>query len=420
MSVLEKSVRCKCGRNLTYPKETTDTAVVCRCGRLHFRQSSISSTEQPDIGEFTQSVAKQTFRYLKRGVFPPSGIEYLTVGRMKELSLVSNALEDIANGEGGYLFLEGLYGSGKSHMLKAIESVALKTNFAVARVHFDGYTHAFNHPPRYLHCLFESLIAPKYSQIGLSELVAYWLTVSERDKLLKWARNSDPWELGWQIRGLAGEWYGNYDHRTYYKSKIDCRDIQHKNGNHHLLCDKLRTRQKLCQAVDISGIVLLFDEVESIATLLANIICRLLSYEILDELTTTKRLPYCYFVFAVTPDLSKKIHDDDWQYQYYKQQYPNGCRFASKWMNDHFTRLEIKKISKIDNIQLCLRLRKLHEFAYSWSATERISDSFIESFIDEADRHSLLQRDIIKSFVNILEICQQNPSCHPDKELGLY
>ena len=89
------------------------------------------------------------------------------------------------------------------------------------------------------------------------------------------------------------------------------------------------------------------------------------------------------------------------------------------WVENKPNLLQITKISTADNKDLCHRIMGLHEYAYSWSANGRISSAFIESYIDEAERHSLLERDIVRSFVNILDICQQHLSCNPSQELSL-
>ena len=78
--------------------------------------------------------ARQAFRYLKRGAFPPRGIHHFTVGRNQEFALLRKALDGIAVSGSSHLFLEANYGHGKSHMLKATEALALDCGFAVSWV----------------------------------------------------------------------------------------------------------------------------------------------------------------------------------------------------------------------------------------------------------------------------------------------
>jgi hypothetical protein len=176
-----------------------------------------------------------------------------------------------------------------------------------------------------------------------------------------------------------------------------------------------------CRAIGLNGLVVLFDEVESIVTLLPNILSRLRSYEILNKLTNHREFPYCCFFFAISPDFNHRIEtwDYKYEYRYYKDYRPEGCRFMDSWVKNGHSLIQVPKINKAQNRELCSKLRGLHENAYSWLAGERISPDFIESYIDETEKHSSLQRDIVRSFVNILDICQQHPSCNPVKELAL-
>jgi len=65
------------------------------------------------------------------------------------------------------------------------------------------------------------------------------------------------------------------------------------------------------------------------------------------------------------------------------------------------------------------KLIGLHEYAYSWKSTSRLPNDFAESFLDEAEKNSLQQRDIVRSFVNLLDTCQLHPLCNPASELSL-
>ena len=309
-------------------------------------------------------------------------------------------------------------------MMKAIESIALEQGFAVIQVTNDGYDRAFNHPTRYIHHLYESLSVPGLPTRGLGNVVSHLLRGPQRNSLLHWANiPSVRWGIGYNIRQMAN--ISDSADSFYYKYLINSRDIQRRSGTYyyHLLYERLKTLAALCRAIGLNGLVALFDEVESIATLLGNIRSRLRAYEILGELTDSCAFPYCCFCFAVTPDFGDKIKNGDYQYDYYMKYYNDlycdGCKFMEAWVENKPDLLQIQKISAADNRDLCHKLWRLHEYAYSWSANDRISSAFIESYIEEAERHALLERKLVRSFVNILDICQQHPPCNPIQELSL-
>lgn len=369
------------------------------------------------------SQAKQAFRHLKRGVVPPRRINYFTVGFDKEISSIDAALKDVTNGIGRYLFIEGKLGGGKSHLLKIAELMAIRANFAVTRVVFDGDIHAFNYPQRYLYNMFENLSVPKLIDKGLSTLISHWLSTDKRDDLLNWAKNSAPQDIGNAIRFFAmpkmqaSPYYETQSEN--YRKCIDCRDIQFQSNARYLLKERLSSRAQLCRIVGLNGLVVLFDEVESIAVLLTNIRSRLISYGILEELNRSNQFSNCFFLFAVTPDFNKRIHDDKYCYEYYQYKYLEGCKFTKKWIEDSCDKISLEMVPKEDNIHFCMKSRELHEYAYSWKSKIQVPNSFIKDFVHIAYDRNLTQREIVTTFVEILEICQQNPSCHAIQLLSL-
>lgn len=373
--------------------------------------------------QFTQSQAREALHYLKRGVCPHRDINFFTVGLNKESDLINDILRSIRSGAiiGENYFLEAPYGYGKSHLLKVVESLAIRQKFAVTQVTHDGYDRAFNHPARYIHHLFENLLIPGLSTRGLGNAIPHLLRSSQRSSLLDWTNTpSVRWGIGSYVRQIVNA--SDTADLSSLRYLINCRDIQHRSTSYYyLLYEKLKILVDFCRAINLSGLVVLFDEVESIAVLLRNILSRLRSYEILYKLTDPREFPHCFFCFAITPDFGYKIENSDYQYEYdyYKGYYPDGCRFMEAWVGGKPKLLPIAKINIADNVDLCYKLKGLHEYAYSWSTDKRISSALIESFVDEAERRSLLERDIVRSFVNILDICQQHTSCNPSQELSL-
>lgn len=373
--------------------------------------------------EFTKLQARKAYRYLKRGICPPEKIGFFTVGLNNQLVTISSDLKSIENGskKGTSRFLEALYGYGKSHLLNVIKALALEKKFAVAQISHDGYDRAFNHPTRYIHNIYENLTIPGFSVRGLGDIVPQLLRSDNRDKLVGWAdKPTNRWGIGYYINRLANA--SNGSDPTYFKYQINNCDLQYRSGvYYYLLFEKLKVLSDLCHTIGLSGLVVLFDEVESIVTLLPNILSRLRSYEILNKLTNSDDFPYCCFYFAISPDFGHKLANWDFKYDYsyYKDLYPEGCRFMSKWTSNGIDIMKIPKIDKDNNRTLLEKLKVLHEYAYSWRSFNQITLDFIESFIEEAEKNSLLQRDIIRSFVNVMDICQQHKHCNPTIELAL-
>lgn len=78
--------------------------------------------------------AHSIIQALEAGVVPTRGIQHLLIGRNKEILEVINILENVENGGSDIRFWVGDFGSGKSFMLRSIESVAIQKNFVVSTV----------------------------------------------------------------------------------------------------------------------------------------------------------------------------------------------------------------------------------------------------------------------------------------------
>jgi len=69
---------------------------------------------------------------LQAGVVPRIGLEYVAVGRKREIETVLADLENISQGGASFRFVCGRYGSGKSFFLQAIRNFAMEKDFLVA------------------------------------------------------------------------------------------------------------------------------------------------------------------------------------------------------------------------------------------------------------------------------------------------
>lgn len=68
---------------------------------------------------------------LKGGVVPRVGLEYITVGRTLEIEALLHDIDIIADGGATFRFIVGKYGSGKSFLLQTIRNYATAKGFAV-------------------------------------------------------------------------------------------------------------------------------------------------------------------------------------------------------------------------------------------------------------------------------------------------
>jgi len=77
-------------------------------------------------------IASAVINSLKGGVVPRIGLPYVTVGRKREIDALLSDVEVIADGGASFRFIVGAYGSGKSFLLQTIRNYVMDKGFVVA------------------------------------------------------------------------------------------------------------------------------------------------------------------------------------------------------------------------------------------------------------------------------------------------
>ena len=76
-------------------------------------------------------IASAVINSLKGGVVPRTGLPYITVGRETEIDALLHDVDIISDGGASFRFIVGKYGSGKSFLLQTIRSHVMDRGFAV-------------------------------------------------------------------------------------------------------------------------------------------------------------------------------------------------------------------------------------------------------------------------------------------------
>ena len=76
-------------------------------------------------------IAQTLMNSLKGGVVPRVGLPYVTVGRAAEIDALLRDVEIITEGGASFRFIVGKYGSGKSFLLQTIRNYVMAKNFVV-------------------------------------------------------------------------------------------------------------------------------------------------------------------------------------------------------------------------------------------------------------------------------------------------
>ncbi|BAR06643.1 P-loop Domain of uncharacterised function (DUF2791) [Scardovia inopinata] len=76
-------------------------------------------------------ISQTVINSLKGGVVPRIGLPYITVGRKNEIDAFLHDAEIISQGGASFRFIAGRYGSGKSFLLQTIRNYVMSKNFVV-------------------------------------------------------------------------------------------------------------------------------------------------------------------------------------------------------------------------------------------------------------------------------------------------
>ena len=83
------------------------------------------------INHVPTRIANILLNALKGGVVPRVGLEYITVGRTQEIAAILHDIEMIEEGGASFRFIVGKYGSGKSFLLQTIRNYTTAKGFVV-------------------------------------------------------------------------------------------------------------------------------------------------------------------------------------------------------------------------------------------------------------------------------------------------
>jgi len=83
------------------------------------------------ISQVPNRIANILMNALKGGVVPRVGLEYITVGRAQEIAAILQDIDLIEEGGASFRFIVGKYGSGKSFLIQTIRNYATAKGFAV-------------------------------------------------------------------------------------------------------------------------------------------------------------------------------------------------------------------------------------------------------------------------------------------------
>jgi hypothetical protein len=398
------------------------------------------------------------------GVVPKIGVQHITVGRSEEINAVVAALEDVKNGHSMVKFWIGDFGSGKSFMLHLLNTVALKQKFVVANADFTPDNRLYSNDGKgvalYSAIMDNVSIQTKPEGGALSTLLEKWIeqiitkTADENKISLTEIREEQYLSLiqgnimktineitdvggfdfgmvvmkyyeGYikddeQLRRNALKWLkGEYRTKTEAKQDLGVREVIN-DLNYY---DMLKNFCKLFVNMGYSGFMINLDEAINLYKISTSVM-REKNYEKILTIYNDcfqGKVANLFFNFAGTKEVLENERRGLFSYSALK----------SRLLINKFETAEIRdfaqpviRLMPLDHNEIFVLLKKLKAiFDYNYKTETKISDNEIQQFMEELFNKPgalefLTPREVIRDFLNILNIIRQNPTVDKSKLFG--
>ncbi|WP_029453123.1 BREX system ATP-binding domain-containing protein [Clostridium algidicarnis] len=399
--------------------------------------------------------ADNIIKALEGGIVPRRGIQHLLVGRNEEVQEVISILDSIIEGGSDIRFWVGDFGSGKSFMLRTIESIAVQKNFVVSTVDLTPTRrfYASDGKARALYSEIVDNIIVQTSQVGnaIDTILEEWINriiinVSERDNIsmaeLLTLDNKEliekeilnvtssfnsvglSYELGEAIakyyEGVVGDnrvlrlkalrWIrGDIDTKTEAKRELGIEKIINDDNWY----DAIKNLAELFSDIGYSGFVVNFDEAVNLYKLpLAR--TRERNYERVLNIFNECKSNIARGLYVNFGATRKTIFDEYRGMSSYgalKGRLGTEEGIDSKLLNTNRTVLLLKPLSVEEIYTLLENLNNIHNIHYRQEismTTEHIKMYMEEELNRPGSDEFLTPRAVIKDYLEILDLIRQN------------
>lgn len=398
------------------------------------------------------------------GVVPKIGVQHITVGRSEEIKAVVSALEDVKKGHSMVKFWIGDFGSGKSFMLHLLNTVALKQKFVVANADFTPDNRLYANDGKAV-ALYSSImdnisIQTKPEGGALPNLLEKWIeqmvmnTAEENNISLLEIRDekyinliqtkiiktiNEITEIGGfdfgmvilkyyegyikddnELKRHALKWLkGEYTTKTEARQNLGVREIIN-DLNYY---DMLKNFCKLFVSIGYSGFMINLDEAINLYKISTSTM-RTKNYEKILTIYNDcfqGKVENLFFNFAGTKEVLENDRRGLYSYDALKTRLLTN-KFETTEIRDYAQ--PVIRLMPLDHNEIFVLLKKLKLiFDQNYNVEISILDTEIQLFMEElfnkpGASEFLTPREVIRDFLNILNIIRQNPTVDKAKLFG--
>lgn len=406
----------------------------------------------PQKRRVPKRIAQTVLNSLKGGVVPRIGLPYITVGRKAEIEALLHDVDVIQEGGASFRFIVGRYGSGKSFLLQTIRNYVMDKNFVVV----DGDLS----PERRLQGskgqglatyreLIQNLSTKTRPEGGaLTLILDRWINSVQTQVVSKGIASDDPkfeaavdqkiygvisslTELvhGFDFAKLLNMYYhaymsgddetkakvvkwfrGEYSHKTEAKKDLGV-DIIISDSDWY---EYLKLFATFFRQAGYAGLMIMIDELVNIYKI-PNAISRQYNYEKILTMyndTLQGKAKYLGIIMCGTPQAVEDRRRGVYSYEALRSRLASG-KFAQESARDMYAPvIRLEPLTAEEMLVLTEKLADMHVNLYGYERT--ITDNDLAQFIKieyarvGADT-SITPREIIRDFIELLDIVWQNP-----------
>ena len=384
-------------------------------------------------------VAAVILNSLKGGVVPRIGLPYITVGREAEIRALLTDLSLIADGGASFRFLVGRYGAGKSFLLQTIRTHAMGEGFVVADADLSPERRLQGGQGQGLATYRELIrnISTKTRPEGgaLNLILDRWVaSCADVDESVVNAQLAPLEEMvhGFDFARMlrryraavsAGDeeamsrvtkWIrGEYRTKSEARAELDSSTIISDDDWYDYV--KLIARFLVCSGY--KGMLVLIDELVNLYKI-PNAITRQYNYEKILTMyndTLQGKAQYLGMIMGGTPTSIEDRRRGVFSYEALRSRLAQG-RFARDDLKDMLAPIiRLQPLTYEELLVLIEKLMQIHAGYFGWTPT--LTENDLVDFLKiefgrvGADTH-LTPREVIRDFIELLDILCQNPDAN--------
>lgn len=398
-------------------------------------------TDTATVPRVPRRVAAVILNSLKGGVVPRIGLPYITVGRETEIRALLTDLELIAEGGASFRFLVGRYGAGKSFLLQTIRTHAMGEGFVVADADLSperrlqggqgqglatyrelvrNLSTKTRPEGGALNLILDRWVAATMPEAGtdngqtdpsdvlvpLEEMVHGFDFARMLRRYREASLESDEESKAYVIKWLRGE----------YRTKSEARA---ELGTTTIITDDdwydyIKLFARFLVGAGYRGMLVLIDELVNLFKI-PNTVTRQYNYEKILTMyndTLQGKAHYLGIIMGGTPQSIEDRRRGVFSYEALRSRLTQG-RFAREGMRDMLAPIiNLHPLTYEELLVLIEKLQQIHAGYFGYEP--RLGESDLVDFLKiefgrvGADTH-LTPREVIRDFIELLDIVYQNP-----------